>query len=366
MNIERINNLVKLSIWILIVSIVLIIAIYLNIGRDFQKQVVSGHLESISGEGLGILGFLLYYYLFYLIVFIIWLAILNYKKSGISYNSIRNQLWIIFIFSILPTIFILLFLLLSSNSPFKQYPHIKKLAHEIENGKIIKYSIDSVKIYEANIVNDKIVGKEITRYNTGIISSEKNYIENILDGESIEYYENGNKKSSIFYVMGSSKQLINWFENGQKSYLYNEDSLYSKYEWWENGQIKSNDYRGSTSNYWEKDGKQTLYNGNGKITIWADSTGSKQLEITYKNGNVIKEISWYSKGTINRQRDFIILDEKEAENIGCKNGEFRGYRDIYYYENGKSKSINYRGNTSNNESFYKSIKYDENGNTITD
>lgn len=364
MNNNRINKILKAFLFVLLVSIVLMFILYWNIGHDFSKQVESGQLDPISGEGLGILGYLLYYYVFYTILFVIWLTILNSKKEEVTYNSKRNQLGVIFLFSILPTIFILLVLILASPKPFKKYQYVKRLEHEIENGKIIKYSGDSVKIYEATVVNDKTVGKEITRYDNGKTSSEKNYNEGVLDGESSDYYENGNKRSVTIYSMGMANRIVNFYENGQMSYLHDKDSTYDRYDWWENGQMQSRNYNGNTSDYWEQDGKQTLFSGNGTIIIWAKERGKKEREIIYKNATIIKETSWYNNGFISYQREFIILSEKEAESIGCEDGTFRGYKSIHYYENGKTKTIDYRGKTVKDKNFNNTVEYDENGNVV--
>lgn len=364
MNNAGVNKIVKVFLFVLLTSIVLMFALYWNIGHDFSKQVESGQLEPISGEGLGILGYLLYYYIFYTILFVIWLSILNGKKDEVTYNSKRNQLGVIFIFSILPTILILIFLILASPKPFKRYQYVKRLEHEIENGKIIKYSSDSVKIYETTIVNDKIVGKEITRYDNGKTSSEKNYKEGVLDGESVDYYENGNKRSVTIYSMGMAKRIVNFYENGQMSYLHDRDSLYDRYDWWENGQIQSRNYNGYASDYWEQDGRQTLFSGNGKVTILDKEKGKKEREMIYKNGVIIKETSWYSNGLISYQREFIILNEKEAEQIGCEDGAFRGYKSMHFYENGKTRDIDYNGKVDKGRSYYNRTEYDESGNTI--
>ena len=364
MNKGVINKIVKAFLFLLLASIVLIFALYWNIGRDFSKQVESGQVEPISGEGLGILGYLLYFFIFYTILFVIWLSILNSKKKEVSYNSKRNQLAVIFIFSILPASLIVIFLILASPKPFKQYQYVKRLEHEIENGQIIKYSNDSVKIYEATIVNDKIVGKEITRYSNGRISSEKNYKEGLLDGESIDYYENGNKKGVTLYSLGMTKRIVSFYENGQMSCLHDKDSLYDRYDWWENGQMQSRNYNGNTSDYWEQDGKQTLFRANGKIAIWAKEKDKKEREIMYKNAKIMKETSWYNSGFIIYQREFIILNEKEAEEIGCEDGEFRGYKSVLYYENGKTRTIDYSGKGHKGKGYYKRIEYDENGNAL--
>jgi antitoxin component YwqK of YwqJK toxin-antitoxin module len=360
MNHQDLNKAIKIILGVLLLSILAIVLLYLNIGRDFQKQVESGQLRPVSGEGLGILGMLLYYFLGYLLIFIGWLIALIINKDTTNNGSKQTQLIIIIIFSIFPTTLVLFFMCKASPNPFKNHTYTKTSEHEIRNGKIIRYSSDSVIVFEATILNDQKVGKEITRYENGVTASENNYIENVLHGESISYNQNGIKQSVTTYLMGQTTRSCKFYENGQMSYLFDEDSAYSRYEWWENGQLKAR-YHNTPSDYWEADGKQTLFNGNGTILIRDKTSGRKLQETTYENNNVIKEISWYSFGLVSRVGELVRLSEKESKAIGCEEGAFSGYMDLQYHTNGRIGQIDYKGTTGIGKSFRKTIRYDRSG-----
>lgn len=311
-----------------------------NVGYNVDKMIDSGGYSPTSFEGLGMMGLLLYFYFIYLLIFIIWLFILNSCKNTVNNKWKLVQLIPIFIFSIIPTILIEIVLIYSAPNPFKQYPKVQRLEHEIENGVIIRYSEDSVKLYEATVVNDKIVGEEIERYKTGEIKSIQNYKDGVLDGESVYYYKNGNKSESRVYKLGQSLEIKAWFENSQMSYFYNHDSLY-RYRWWDNGQLQELYYNGYLNSYWEKDGTQTLSGGGGRVTFWHnDNPEQKSSETIYRNSQLVKETTWSLNGNKSRQDEFIQLSKEESKKIDfyC---EFKGFKKMLFYEDGTIKRITY-------------------------
>lgn len=336
----NLNKTIKTFRWFLIIAIVLISLLVWNMGHDFTKKVESGGMDSLSGEGLGMAGILVYFYFLYLIAFIIWLSILNSFSKFADNIFKRIQLIFIFIFAIIPTFIIILFLAFTSPNPFKQYEVVKRLENEIENGKLIHYSKDSIKLYEANIVNDKIVGKEIVKYENGETRSIQNYKDGVLDGECTYYYKNGQKSESRIYKMGSSEEIKTWYENGKISYYFHPDSLY-RYRWWNNGQLQEKYYNGNLNCYWEKDGTQTLINGNGNVSLWYDDNHKqKSSETIYKYGRNVMETTWSQNGFISRHDEYIKLNKEESNKIGY-DCEFYGKKSEIFYEDGKLKSINY-------------------------
>lgn len=125
------NKIIKIFLWILISSISISFFLLRNIDNDFAKKLESGQTYPTSGEGLGMLGVLLFHYLLYLIVFIDSLLRLNRSGNNFDDASKKRKLAIIFIFSIIPTLLIVLSLLIASPNPFKQYQNVKKMKYKI-------------------------------------------------------------------------------------------------------------------------------------------------------------------------------------------------------------------------------------------
>lgn len=205
-----------------------------------------------------------------------------------------------------------------------------------------------------------MVGKEITRYDNGVIALENNYIQNVLHGECTVYDQNGHKQKITTYVMGQKSRCCTFYENGQMSYLFDEDSVYSSYEWWENGQLKSM----RQQEYEQTNTNQTLLKKNHNIMIPGKISGEKQRVTSYVNPNIIKEISWYSDGATSRIKAMVTIPEKESRNIGYKEGAFSGDIDLHYLSNGMIRQIDYNANTGKGEHFHKSSLYDHNGKAL--
>lgn len=358
---QILDKAVKIILAFLLLSALTIVLIFLNIGNDFGKMVESGQLQRVSGEGLGLLGLFLFGYVAYLLLFMCWLGALIIAKDRLTIGSKQIQLILIVIFSVLPTTVVLFVMFKKSPNPFSEYR--QRDGCDIENGKVTRYSSDKVMVYEATILNNQMVGKEITRYDNGVIASENNYIQNVLHGESTVYDQNGNKRSITTYIMGQKSRFCEFYGNRQMSYLFDEDSVYSKYEWWETGQLKSIGQQ-EPSEYRETNGNQTLLKDN--IVIPGKTSGGKQQKTIYVNPNVIKEISWYSDGTVSRIKTIVTLPEKESRNIGYEEGAFSGDIDLYYFSNGMIRQIDYNANTGKNTRFHKSSRYGPDGKLLPD
>lgn len=94
-----------------------------------------------------------------------------------------------------------------------------------------------------------------------------------------EWYENGQKKSEIV-VDGDDRYECKWYENGQKKY----ESLPNgeKREWYENGQIKLECYRGFMLSL------ETRYNENGDVTYHA-TDGREDTAVYFAKKRVEKQ-----------------------------------------------------------------------------
>jgi antitoxin component YwqK of YwqJK toxin-antitoxin module len=129
----------------------------------------------------------------------------------------------------------------------------------------IQYQIESEQNYKDEMLN----GKTLYWYENGQISSETNYKDNKLDGKWTYWYENGQMESESNYKDGKMDgKMTEWYENGQ---IKNTEIYWKDGEpivedgnfiiWYKNGQKKS---EGSILNN-ESNGKQTKWHENGQI-----------------------------------------------------------------------------------------------------
>ena len=93
---------------------------YSNIFQDCLKQE-DAYGDSYSWVGWGAWAFILSFFILYTIVFIIWLRRLYLNRDTIKLQSKKLQLFIISIFSIIPALLLIVFLMNNSPYPFKNY-----------------------------------------------------------------------------------------------------------------------------------------------------------------------------------------------------------------------------------------------------
>ncbi len=96
-----------------------------------------------------------------------------------------------------------------------------------------------------------------------------------------KYYSNGNVKSKHVRQQGITELVDKWYENGQKEEEGEEN--------WDPNNITYKVY-----NFWDSTGKQTVVNGTGKLTRYAQ--GKPETHEIYKNGNLVKGIAYGENG----------------------------------------------------------------------
>ena len=150
--------------------------------------------------------------------------------------------------------------------------------NKVVDGKVTSY-------YENNTI------KEIKTYVDGKVEDFKTFDElgnlkmesiNIdsLNSKIMTYYKNGNVKTLTYYKRLNTNVLRKDSEMIGKFILY-----------FENGEKYVEGYREGVNvsqfNSWDKEGKQTLINGNGSY-IRYDDNGKIIQKVIYKDGKVIK------------------------------------------------------------------------------
>ncbi|MGX7667450.1 TonB family protein [Flavobacterium pedocola] len=182
-------------------------------------------------------------------------------------------------------------------------------------------------------------------------STRKEYI--IKTGEWLHFYENGNKKTSISYGEKSKPvgKETNWYENG---------SLKSEEEYIENP--PKPDFQKKMLNFWDKNKKQTVKDGNGYCSNQNDEETSegtfkngykdgewkgKILKTTYKYFDTYQEgvfVSGYTINGDNARTDYTLLEKQPRPKSGYEDfyafvGENFTYSDEAFKKNIKGKVL---------------------------
>ena len=200
-------------------------------------------------------------------------------------------------------LFILLFLVTTFSFSQEINPETDKITyHDSIGNETSKELCQYYKISTKNLTNpDETISKLFYILGkikeTGRIYSQKNG----TSGEIITYYKNGNKKSVVNYISKKEIYFSSWYENGQKEEEFYNDGL-SNLEY--DGLIRKN--------YWDKNGKQLLVNGEGLLSI-------------------NDEFILYSTGAISKGQKNGVWNGKSKEN--ASNGKPFTFREVY--ENGK-------------------------------
>jgi antitoxin component YwqK of YwqJK toxin-antitoxin module len=147
--------------------------------------------------------------------------------------------------------------------------------------------------------------------------------------QQIEYFSNGNIKEKYFLKEGEyDGNYIQYFENGQIAMQgkFKKGIMVGVWKhYYDNGQMLSivNYIRGVPTelNGWDKNGKQTIKNGNGTIFTYYEN-GNLKSQLSYKNSKLHGTMkSWFENGNIKSIQHFF-------------NGNATGIW-YNYYENGE-------------------------------
>ena len=159
-------------------------------------------------------------------------------------------------------------------------------ANEIEDGISTEWYENGQKKSEENFKEGARDGKSSMWYEDGQIEEEGNFINGKNHGLFTRWRNSGQKREEATFKDGELDGLMTeWYENGQKKSENTfkdgkQDGLTTV--WYENGQKKG---EGTF-----KDGKQE-----GKWTGWYEN-GQKEGEVTFKDGELISEKCWDENG----------------------------------------------------------------------
>ena len=210
--------------------------------------------------------------------------------------------------------------------------------------------IQSVSSFKNNVAD----GIFISYYQNGNIKDKQNYKNGNAEGEGLFYYENGQLEEKYFMKNGKlDGEAINYFEDGKIRHkaIYKDDIILEE-EVHEKNEIKKNIFKN------EEIVQQDIYTKNKilKATIFFLENEKTKIITYHKNGNKQEEV--FSINGLLDGEAFIYYPSGKLENKSFfKDGKREG-ESLTYYENGKlKKKILYKNGMKNGIA----IVYYENG-----
>jgi len=211
-------------------------------------------------------------------------------------------------------------------------------------------NIKSISSFKNNVAN----GLFISYYQNGNIKDKQNYKNGNGEGEGLFYYENGQLEEKYFMKNGKlDGEAINYFEDGKIRHkaIY-KDGIILEEEVHENNEIQKNIFKN------EEIVQQDIYTKNKilKATIFFLENEKTKIITYHKNGNKQEEV--FSINGLLDGEAFIYYPSGKLENKSFfKDGKREG-ESLTYYENGKlKKKILYKNGMKNGIA----IVYYENG-----
>ena len=195
------------------------------------------------------------------------------------------------------------------------------ITDEFPNGLLKQYFI-----YNKNRLLD---GESREYYEEGDIKSISHFKNDIPDGVFISYYQNGNIENKYAYVNGQANgECFSYYENGkleERYFLKNGEIDGEAFAYYPSGKLEVKDFfkdgkKEGESIFYHENGnikqKSTFKNGKreGDLFIYFPSGKIRQTE-KYINGKIEGEvIEYYESGTI-KEKAYFINDKQEKEHF---------------------------------------------------
>ena len=195
------------------------------------------------------------------------------------------------------------------------------ITDEFPNGLLKQYFI-----YNKNGLLD---GESREYYEEGDIKSISHFKNDIPDGVFISYYQNGNIENKYAYVNGQANgECFSYYENGkleERYFLKNGEIDGEAFAYYPSGKLEVKDFfkdgkKEGESIFYHENGnikqKSTFKNGKreGDLFIYFPSGKIRQTE-KYINGKIEGEvIEYYESGTI-KEKAYFINDKQEKEHF---------------------------------------------------
>ena len=195
------------------------------------------------------------------------------------------------------------------------------ITDEFPNGLLKQYFI-----YNKNRLLD---GESREYYEEGDIKSISHFKNHIPDGVFISYYQNGNMEEKYTYVNGQANgECFSYYENGkleERYFLKNGEIDGEAFAYYPSGKLEVKDFfkdgkKEGESIFYHENGnikqKSTFKNGKreGDLFIYFPSGKLRQTE-KYINGKIEGEvIEYYESGTI-KEKAYFINDKQEKEHF---------------------------------------------------
>ena len=177
--------------------------------------------------------------------------------------------------------------------------------------------------------NGLLDGESREYYEEGDIQSVSSFKNNVADGIFISYYQNGNMEEKYTYVNGQANgECFSYYENGkleERYFLKNGEIDGEAFAYYPSGKLEVKDFfkdgkKEGESIFYHENGnikqKSTFKNGKreGDLFIYFPSGKLRQTE-KYINGKIEGEvIEYYESGTI-KEKAYFINDKQEKEHF---------------------------------------------------
>ena len=155
-------------------------------------------------------------------------------------------------------------------------------------------------------------GKWTFYYQTGKLQAEEIYVDNRRHGKATYWYENGNKNAEgEYYRDRRNNHWTFWYESGNIIEEGNFKEDYRIGDWisyYEDGQkclhTNHSDSEYLIMDFWDKDGKHLVINGNGEFTSYYENAG-KESQGMVKSGKPVGIWNyWYNDGKLKQTGRF--------------------------------------------------------------
>ena len=199
-------------------------------------------------------------------------------------------------------------------------------SHEIVTDEFPNQLLKQYFIFNKNGLLD---GESREYYEEGDIKSISHFKNHIPDGVFISYYQNGNMEEKYAYVNGQANgECLSYYENGkleERYFLKNGEIDGEAFAYYPSGKLEVKDFfkdgkKEGESIFYHENGnikqKSTFKNGKreGDLFIYFPSGKLRQTE-KYINGKIEGEvIEYYESGTI-KEKAYFINDKQEKEHF---------------------------------------------------
>lgn len=242
--------------------------------------------------------------------------------------------------------------------------HAGTYSRGLRNGDYKKYAWDGRIVWEGTYVLGDLEGKRKISYDwTDAVFNESTMREGELDGPSVGYWENGQKRFEENFDAGTQVGEQKYYhDNGQlqrsytlidgeingESRAYSQDGKLVWVRYYSSGRLIGYSYEGSDGTVLPM---KEIEDGNGKIEAYY-ANGKKSIEGEITNGEINGHwVEYFSDGTVAEDENFNYGQRDGVQKTNYPDGKVKSLETYYfgqidgecryYYPNGNVKRVEY-------------------------